>query len=279
MSTRSIPNPEIKGIRRNSQGAREGSKAKPQSVRDTRHSLYVPYAATLIAAGAAVLGYSVYRILSEETGIAWTVFALLTFITAAFSLKLPKSDIRVSVPDVFIFCSILLFGPAAGALTAAAEGLMGSLRAKTKSRRLFFAAFNMSAMSIAAFTAGKIYEVLGPVTSEAMAHVGLLQQVVFSVVVLAVYYFILNTGLLTIIISLEKRIGVIEVWMESFSWMGLGYLAAGLMAGMLSITAGAMNPVSVVLLAIVPVLTYMTYRQVIRLMRENVRLKAKPVTN
>jgi hypothetical protein len=152
---------------------------------------------------------------------------------------------------------------------------MGSLRAKTTSRRLFFAAFNMSAMGIAAYTAGKIYELLGPVTSEATAHLGMIQQVVFSVVVLAVYYFILNTGLLAIIISLDKRIGVIEVWMESFSWMGLGYLAAGLMAGILSITAGVVNPVSVALLAVVPVFTYMTYRQVIRLMRENIRLKEK----
>jgi hypothetical protein len=90
-----------------------------------------------------------------------------------------------------------------------------------------------------------------------------------------VYYYILNTGLLALMVSLDKRRGAIDVWMECFSWMGLGYLAAGLMAGLLSLTAQVLNPASVALLAVVPIATYMTYHHVIRVMNENTKLKEK----
>jgi hypothetical protein len=275
MSTKSIPNPEIEIAKQHGSGSQESLKAEMQFAKSRRDPLYLFYSAVIIATGAAVLIYSAYLAFSQDIGSGWMIFALLTFITAAFSLKLPKSEVRVSVPDVFVFCSILLFGPAAGALTAAMEGLMGSLRARTKSRRLHFAAFNMAAMSISAYSAGKIFEMLHPQTSEAMVEVGMLQHVVFATVVLAVYYYILNTGLLALMVSLDKRRGAIDVWMECFSWMGLGYLAAGLMAGSLSLTAQVLNPASVALLAIVPLLTYMAYRHVINVMSENNRLKGR----
>ncbi len=275
MGTKSIPNPEIEVAKWHDPLTQESSNAELQSARSKRDPLYLPYSAVIIATGAAVLIYSAYLAFSGNMGFGWMIFALLTFITAAFSLKLPKSEIRVSVPDVFVFCSILLFGPAAGALTAAMEGLMGSLRARTKSRRLHFAVFNMAAMSISAYSAGKIFQLLGPETSDVMANVGMLQQVTFSVVVLAVYYFILNTGMLTLMISLDRHRSEIQVWMECFSWMSVGYLAAGLMAGLLSITAQVMNPTSVALLAVVPLATYMAYRYVIRIISENIKLKEK----
>ena len=61
--------------------------------------------------------------------------------------------------------------------------------------------------------------------------------------------------------------------------MGLGYLAAGLMAGMLSITAQAMSPISVMLLGVVPLFTYLAYQHVIRTMNENTHLKEATATN
>ena len=237
-----------------------------------RHPLYSTYLGGIIAAGAAVLAYSSYHTIRADADRSWVVFAILTFIAAAFSLKMPKSEVRVSVPDVFIFSSILLFGPAIGALTAAMEGLMGSLRARTKSRRLHFACFNMAAVSFSAFVAGKVHELTFPQTAGAMASAGRFQEVAFSLIVLAVWYYILNTGLLAVLISLEKRKSMIAVWMECFSWIGVGYLAAALMAGMLSITSQALDPISVMLLVIVPAATYMTYRHIMKIMAENHRL-------
>ncbi len=275
MSTKSILNHEIEVVERGGPASQDEGKPELQSGRSDGHPLCLPYSVAVIAAGATVLVYSAYRAISGYMEFAWAVFALLTFVTAAFSLKLPKSEIRVSVPDVFVFCSILLFGAAAGALTAAMEGLMGSLRTRTKSRQLHFAAFNISAMSLSAYTAGKMYELLRPEASDVLPYVGMLQQVIFSMVVLAVYYYVLNTGLLAIKVCLERRRNAIQIWVECFSWMGLGYLAAGLMAGMMSITAQVISLSSVVLLSIVPIATYTTYRHVLRIMSENIKLKEK----
>jgi len=271
--------PEIEAEERYGAGSREDRNTAPKPYGSKRHPLYSPYLGAVIAAGAAVLGFSVFHTIRGDAGLGWIIFALLTFITAAFSLKMPKSEVRISVPDVFIFSSILLFGPAIGALTAAMEGLMGSLRARTKSRRLQFAAFNMTAMSLSAYVAGKVHEWTYPQTAGAMTDVSRFQEVAFSLLVLAVWYFVLNTGLLALLISLEKRKSVIEVWVECFSWIGVGYLAAVLMAGMLSITAKATDPTSVALLVVVPAATYMTYRHVIRIMAENLKLKQRASSN
>jgi hypothetical protein len=275
MGTESFLEPEIKPDLKHAFGSEGNIKAELPPLGRAHHRLYIPYSSAVIAMGTAVLFYSAYSAFSGNMGLGWIPFAVLTFITAAFSLKMPKTDIRVSVPDVFIFSSILLFGPAAGALTAAMEGLMGSLRAKTKSRKFGFAVFNMAALSLSAFTAGKVYEILRPLSFEGISHLELFQQHAFSIVILAVYYFILNTGLLTFMISLEKRRNLTAIWMECFSWMGIGYLAAGLMAGILSSTTRAMNTPSLALLVIVPVVTYMAYRHTIRTMRENIELKEK----
>jgi hypothetical protein len=273
MSSKSILKSEFDIARKEAPGSGDGPKAAARPAGSTRSPLCHVYLGVVVAAGASTLIYSAYQVISGETGLGWVLFAFLTMIASAFSMKLPKSEIRVSVPDAFVFCSILLFGPAAGALTAAVEAVTGSLRAKTKAHRLRFALFNVAAMGFSAYTAGKVYYVLHPATMDGMLEAGMLQQVVFSTLVLAVYYYILNTGLLSLMVGLDRRIGAVGVWMESFSWMAPGYLAAGLIAGLLSLTAEVLNPVSIGLLAVVPLLTYISYRQVIRLMRENRRLK------
>jgi hypothetical protein len=267
--------PEIEIDDRHRCGEFEPDKGNSGSlpVTSNRHPLYPAYFGGIAAVGTSVLLYCTFDTIRADAGLGWMVFAVLTFITAAFSLKLPKSDVRVSVPDVFIFSSILLFGPAIGALTAAMEGLMGSLRARTKSRRLHFAAFNMAAVSLSAFLAGKVRQLTFPQTAGTMASTSGMQEIAFSLVVLAVWYFVLNTGLLALLISLEKGKRMIDVWMECFSWLGIGYLAAALMAGILSITSRALDIFSVIMLAVVPLIAFMSYRQIIKLMAENTRLK------
>jgi hypothetical protein len=273
VTTKSIVQPEIEVAGKQAVEFRDRPAAGLQASSKAHHPLCFTYWGAVVTVGALVLIYSAYRALVGSAELGWLAFALLTCITAAFSLKIPKSDLRVSVPDVFIFSSILLFGPAIGALTAAMEGLMGSLRAKTRSRRFRFAAFNMTAVSFSAFAAGKIYEYLSFHIAGNIAREESFQPLVSSLAILALCYFVLNTGLLALMISLDKRIHAIQVWVQFFSWMGVGYLAAALMAGILFITAQAISPITLALLLIVPVATYVAYRHVLRIMSENIGLK------
>jgi hypothetical protein len=272
MSTRSVVQLESKAA-----GSKAVESPNFNTLRAHNRLCYAYWGGT-VTVGAAVLIYSAYCTIVGNTEFSWLAFALLTSITAAFSLKLPKSEIRVSVPDVFIFSSILLFGPAIGALTAAMEGLTGSLRARTKSRRFRFASFNMTAMSLSAYAAGKIYEYFRPQTANTLAYGGRFQPLVFSLLILALSYFVLNTGLLAAMIALDKHVHAVQVWMQYFSWMSVAYLAAALMAGILFITAQAIMPTTLALLLIVPVSTYVAYRHVLRLMSENISLKEKAVS-
>jgi uncharacterized membrane protein len=57
--------------------------------------------------------------------------AVLAGIVATFALKIPGINSKISVADIFIFINVIFFGPPAGCLSAAIEGLAGSIRCST----------------------------------------------------------------------------------------------------------------------------------------------------
>jgi hypothetical protein len=246
------------------------TSATPES---SHHRWFTPYLSAIILLGGVVLSYSVFTALNTNISTDWIFLAVLTLITAAFSLKMPKTEVRLSVPDVFIFASILLYGPAIGALTAAIEGLVGSLRARNRSRRFQFVSFNITALSLSAFVAGRVHELTYPHTARAMFELGRIQELAFSLVVLAIWYYCFNCGSLAILIALERRQSLLQVWTQYFSWLGMGYLTAALMAGIISVTMQLMDIRAILALIAVPLLSFFTYRRFLQVMTNNFDLK------
>ena len=65
----------------------------------------------------------------------WMVFGALTIASGIFTLKVPSIDSRLSISELFAFACVLQFGPEAGAVTLALDGIFVSIRHRLSWRR------------------------------------------------------------------------------------------------------------------------------------------------
>jgi len=199
------------------------------------------YFGAMVALGAAVIGLAGYRLLSGGTGYQWLILASLTVVTGSFALKIPGINSRISIGDTLICTNLVLFGPAAGTLTAVLDGVFGSLRCKTKSRRLEFALFNASSMAISASLGGLVFtQVVGkslfsrdPVTP--------VSTFLPALALMALVYYLANSVFVAAIVALEQQQNVFSVWRDKFIWPIVNYIAAAAVAGLLAQNEGSIT--------------------------------------
>src|SRR5262245_60601715 len=84
------------------------------------------YLWSVIAAGLAVVSGSIYQLYVEPIGSQWFVLAILTLISGSATVRLPSSYASISISETFVFTAVLLYGPAAGTVIVALDGLVGS---------------------------------------------------------------------------------------------------------------------------------------------------------
>ena len=195
----------------------------------------------VVAFGIAVVALALYRIIQDQTPATWIVLALLAGIAGSFSLKIPGINGRVSAGDTITCLSILMFGPYTGAITAAMDALVGSMRCKTSSRRPQFALYNCSHSALSAFTVGQILLHLpgGPTV-----HSPILPSASFllALCLMAGIYFLMNTILVTAVVVLERSLNFFQVWHRRFVWTCVNYVVGAFVAGALAQVAGSLSP-------------------------------------
>src|SRR5712691_8208288 len=81
------------------------------------------YVAAVVLLGAAIIAFSVRTLYVNPIGTQWFVLAALTLLTGSFTIKVPSINASISVSETFVFASVLLFGPSAGAITVLLECL------------------------------------------------------------------------------------------------------------------------------------------------------------
>ena len=105
----------------------------------------IAFIVAVVATGTAVIAHSAMLIhVSSLNGYA-ILLAVLTIASGRFSIKVPGRPATVSVSEVFVFASILLFGTPTPVLTVAIDGLMISLM--QRDRRVYRTAFNIASLT------------------------------------------------------------------------------------------------------------------------------------
>jgi HD-GYP domain-containing protein (c-di-GMP phosphodiesterase class II) len=199
----------------------------------------------MVALGLAACGASAYYLFSGNPAYQWLILASLTIVTGAFTIKLPGVNSKISLADTLICVNIVLFGPAAGALTAAMDGVIASARAKTTSRRLEFALFNGSSMALSAFLGGLAFSSLigrPMLYHDSATPIGSLLP---ALALLALVYYFANSTFVAIIVALEQSQNVFAVWREKFLFAIVNYVAAASVAGLLAQTEGSITALMV----------------------------------
>lgn len=233
-----------------------------------RHPAYFYYLYAVASLGLFSILYAFWQLPKQTTNHQWFILAILTIATSTFSIKIPAANSKITIGDTLILTNTVLFGPAAGTLTAGLDGIVGSLYARTKSRRLEYMCFNVGTMATSALTSGTVFFRLlghGPLYSNPMHS---FSEILFPLGALGFIHYLFNSGSVATIVALEARKSVREIWLDSFLWTSITYLAGAATAGFTAVRLGTQTPQ--VLAVILPVLlaVYFTYKTYLDKVRE-----------
>src|SRR5438105_2483020 len=180
------------------------------------------YLWTVIGAGVAVVVGSIYELNVEPIGSQWFMLAALTLISGSATVRLPSAFASISISEVFVFIAVLLYGPAAGTVIVALDGLVISFWLAKRHHEVHRALFNMSAPAVSAWCSAQLFFVtsgISPLTEQPAT----LNQILPSLALCALTYFALNTWLITFAIAFERRVGALKLWLSRFLWLSLNY--------------------------------------------------------
>ena len=209
--------------------------------------------------GLAVFLLSTFDI--ARAGIAfetqWLVFVALTFASGRFTLKVPSVAARFSVSEMFAFTSVLLFGPATGAVTLAIDSLFVSWRHRMSRAQTLF---NFSNLSLAVWLSGTLFFLASGAAPLFDQRASPTASLVVPLAVMAGSYFFVNSGLIAVAIGLHTGQRPFEVWRSHFMWLGPGYLAGASVALLLVVALRQVHFSALALLFPVLLVSYLMLR-------------------
>lgn len=218
------------------------------------------YVLAVIASGIGVLLASLISIQRQPLGHQWFMLAALTLISGSATVTLPSVGASLSVSETFIFASVLLFGPAAGALMVALDGLVISFWMAKRRPEWYRALFNMAAPSVSIWLAANLlfhgFQIQPLLNNDALP----VKQLLLPLAVFAVVYFSLNSWLIAFAVAVEKRVSPYQVWRESFMLASLNYLFGASVALLLVAYTRDVDLTFVGVILPLLLVSYLTYR-------------------
>jgi putative nucleotidyltransferase with HDIG domain len=215
------------------------------------------YVTAVIATGLAVIVHSALAV----PAAAWSLYAIalaaVTIVSGRFTIKVPGRSVTVSVSEVFLFVSIMLFGPAIPTLTVALDGLLASLT--QQNRRLYRALFNIAEPAISTWTAAWVFFAIAGLPRAPWAvnpPIG-----IFATVAMAAAFFVLNSGLSAVAVAIERGVSPVAFWRGHAWYLAVNYYAAASIATLVVSTGSHVNLAVVGLIAPLLLLSYVAYRE------------------
>jgi len=192
------------------------------------------YVSAVVACGLAVVGLCIAQLCLHPIPYKWFLLAALTLLSGSATVQLPSSQASISISEVFVFIAMLLYGPAAGTVVVAIDGLVISFWLAKRHREIHRALFNMSAPAVAAWTSAQLFfraSGLVPLAQQPAT----LNQILPFLMLSAATYFCLNTWLITFAIALERQVNPFRLWVSSFAWLSLTYFGGASVAALVAV--------------------------------------------
>ena len=188
--------------------------------------------------------------------LLFAVLLATSAITSAFKVSLPlaKSGSTMSVSYAVDFAALLLLGPNETMLVAVASAWSQcTFRMKTKNP-FYRTLFSMACLAITVQASGFAYEALGGVPGTLASDAS---GVTRPLVVAATVYFVFNTCLIAVAVSLATRQPFLTVWNQNFLWSAPSYFVG---AGAAALATYLMLYSGLWTAALVGAPLYLTYR-------------------
>ena len=214
------------------------------------------YIAAVVATGTFAVATSAYDLWVRAIGAGWLALALLTFLTGAFSIKLPSVNARISVSEAFVFAAVLLFGPSAATMIVALDAVIMTSWSRQGPRSRLRGLFNVSAGTTAIWIAAHLFKLLLPQTPQAPS----IEELLVPVSVLATSYFCINSFLIAFAVGFEKTASPLQIWRDNFVWVGLNYLGGSCVAMLLATYRTDIDIAALSVIVPILVIIYLTFR-------------------
>ena len=225
-------------------------------------SLAKAYIATIAALAMAVLVVVASR-WNPENLQQFALFFALAMLASAMKIRLPGFKTTISTSFVFILIAIALFSFGETVLIGLGGALVQSLWKTQQRPKPVQVLFNGACLTVC--TAAAYWT-----SHTALAMLGL-NSLVAMMVLGACVYVVLNTGMVSLVISLAERRPLKQVWPSCYEWTFPYFLVGAAVAGLASAAGHGTN--WGVTLLVVPVMyfVYVYYRMhIVRAVLENI---------
>src|SRR6185503_11289352 len=187
------------------------------------------YVLGVFCLGAGVIYLSIREVNQHPVDWQWPWIRLagLTLISGWLSVKLPSGRATISISETFVLAGTVLFGSGVGAILVALDASVLCTKEYLlgRAQRKEVIAFNIVAPAVsiwcAAFASGLV---------QPGANIGLSADFVLRLAVFTALYFVLNSGLVTIAISLEHRESPFTIWWANFRELWINFAAGASIA-------------------------------------------------
>jgi hypothetical protein len=225
-------------------------------------SLAKAYIATIGAFAIAVLGLVAYRWNPDNFG-RFVLFFALAMVASTMKIRLPGLKTSISTNFVFILIGLALFSFSATVLIGLGGALVQSLwrpLQRPKAVQVFFNGACLTVCTAAAFWASHaLPAALGSSSAAAIMTVG------------ACVYVVLNTGMVSLVISLAEGQSLKQLWPQCYEWTFPYFLVGAAVAGLASAAGQGSNFGVTLLVAPAMYFVYVYYRMhILRAVLDNI---------
>jgi len=217
--------------------------------------------AIMTALAVAILAIAASRWDPENLG-HFVLFFALAMVGSAMKIRLPGFKTTISINFVFILGGIALFSFGETVLIGLGGALVQSLwktQTRPKPVQVLFNAACLTVCTAAAFwTSHTIPTMLALNSTAAMMVLG------------ACAYVVLNTGLVSLVISLAEGRPLTEIWSSCYEWTFPYFLVGAALAGLASAASHASNLGVALLVVLAMYFVYVYYRMhIVRAVLDN----------
>lgn len=209
--------------------------------------------------GLAIALHSLGQLFVQAVDIQWLILAALTLLTGTFTVRIPGVPAHLSVSDTFVFASVLLFGPAAGTITALLDALIISLRLGHHAREPFRVIFNVSAVALSTRVSGQVFFAVAGIQPYSVEQTPL-GQILFPLFLFTLSYFLLNSWLVTVALALEEDKPPFSIWRHNFLWLSVNYFGGGSVAGLLVTYTREIDLTTLGIIVPLLLISYLTFK-------------------
>ncbi len=228
------------------------------------------YMATVIVAGLVCVLVALANIRAGAIDIYLVLLAALTVgIGPRMTIQIPRFKSHISVSDIFIFLTLLVYGGEFAIILAALEATASAWRF---CNRKLTVAFNAATMAVSTSTVVLTLQAFG-LYSQAQLHGSVANASSFIIILslIALTQFLVNTTLASVHDVLKNDIPLWETWKTKYVWTFFSYFIGAASAGILVQVSDLLG--FGLLLATFPVIffVFLTYRMYL----QNVEMSMK----